>query len=633
MHYAILIVSDTCVERPAEDKVGPILSKACDDPNVVIQYAPDDFTQIQQKVLRLSHSVDVILTSGGTGFGARDITPEAIEPILSKKAPGLVVAMLCGGLQKTPLAAMSRPVAGTIGECLVLTLPGSPKGALENFDAIKQVIPHAVRQLDQDSTRHLHELYNKSTTEQSVSKGDDPKDAGKSTNHMHDCSHTHTHDVKPHSHDHQGHGHTGPKFFGPAHRHRTSPYSMVPFESAMKLVLENVPAPKTVKVSLEDALDHIIAEDIHSPLNVPPFRASIVDGYAILHSESPGIFPLSHVSTASSVLATIQSHSCVRITTGAPVPHGATAVVPVENTEVVEASASGEEVLIKIDATNVQDGDNIRKIGSDIELGELILPRGLQVSRLGGEIGLLASIGLPKVSVFAKPVVAVLSTGDEIIPVHETCYGSQIWDSNRPMLCANLRSWGVKVIDLGISRDTQESVESHLKRGLAEADIVVTTGGVSMGEMDFLKPVIETLGGQIHFGRVAMKPGKPVTFATIRDKPIFALPGNPVSAVICLNLFVLPLIEKFGGFPAMWQRRTKVKLSEGVKLDPRPEFHRVHVIQTQGEWVATSTGFQRSSRISSLVTANALLCLPAATDVNKALPAGALVDAIFLNSI
>lgn len=625
MRYAIVIVSDTCANNPAEDKVGPALAKACEDFNPTIDHVPDDFSLIQRTVLRLSRSAEVVLTSGGTGFGARDITPEAVKILFDKEAPGLVAAMLRGGLLKTPLAAMSRPVAGTVGDCLVLTLPGSLKGALENFDAISQVIPHAVRQLGQNSTRELHKLYN---NDNDIKHAHSKAVGSESHSHEHKCPHNHEHHGVQHTH-----AHAGPKFFGPAHRHRTSPYTMISFESAIKKVLDNDCSPRIVKLPLEDAIDHVVAEDIYAPLNVPPFRASIVDGYAILHSESPKVFPLSHVSTASSILATIEPHTCVRITTGAPVPHGATAVVPVENTEVAEASSTGEEISVKIDAMNVKDGDNIRNIGSDIELGELILPKGLYISHLGGEIGLLASIGLSKVTVFTKPVVAVLSTGDEIVPIDQTCYGSQVWDSNRPMLCANLRSWGAKVVDLGISRDNRESIERQLNRGLAEADIVVTTGGVSMGELDLLKPVIEHLGGQIHFGRVAMKPGKPVTYATVRNKPIFALPGNPVSAVVCLNLFVLPLMEKFSGVPPISQRRMKVKLSESIKLDARPEFHRVHVNQIDGEWMAVSTGFQRSSRINSLVSANALLCLPPAAEAQGVLPAGSLVDAIFLNTL
>lgn len=642
MKIAILVVSDTCALDSTTDLTGPALLKAINSASIAgattLKYVADDMDDIQSSVKELvAERYSVILTAGGTGFSPRDNTPEAVKPLIEKDAPGLVAAMLNKGLQITSLAAIARPVAGVISDTLIVTLPGSPKGALENFGAIQDVIPHAVTLLGGANSRKFH-----SGTEvgsvispYSVSNLDSGSHSRITASHIepqkHTCSHSH-------SHAHPAHGvHTGPKFFGPAFRDRTSPFPLIPFDDALEIVMQNTAPPVSGDCSLEDSLGCVLSKDIVAPINIPSFRASIVDGYAVVHTEFESsetqVLPLSNISLASSNLAALQPHSCARITTGAPVPHGATAVVPVENTEVALES-DGEELEIKIFAPGLESGDNIREIGSDVKAGSLVLPRNVVLSSLGGEIGVLASLGITKVPVYRKPVVGVISTGDEVIDATEGLTGSRVWDSNRPMLLANLRTWigADHVVDLGIVKDNIDLLQDALENAFKTADLVVTSGGVSMGELDLLKPVIKRLGGDIKFGRVLMKPGKPVTYATFpHNKAILALPGNPVSCVVCLQLFGYPLIAKMIGknrnLDDDW---ITVKLASSVKLDPRPEFQRGLASQNnEGEWIWSASGFQRSSCVLSMTRANALVRLPPSSESLRVLPEGTKVKALF----
>lgn len=255
-----------------------------------------------------------------------------------------------------------------------------------------------------------------------------------------------------------------------------------------------------------------------------------------------------------------------------------------------------------------------------------------------------------------KPVVAIMSTGNEITDLHAAPSHNDapvIYDSNRPSLQIVLESHGFDVVDLGIIADDAHETETALRRGCRDADVIITTGGTSMGEGDMLKPVIErNLHGTIHFGRVAMKPGKPTTFATVpaaslsaqsagshqREKQIFALPGNPASALVTFHLFVLPCLRKLSGMPASaWHLPTvKVQATSAMRLDTRPEFHRVTIepIDQPPYLVARSTGGQRSSRTVSLAYANGLVCLPSSDDAsNKDVAHGDIVDAILIGKL
>ncbi len=323
----------------------------------------------------------------------------------------------------------------------------------------------------------------------------------------------------------------------------------------------------------------------------------------------------------------------------------------VEDTLITEETLEGEEKQVRLLAS-IPAGENVREIGSDVQKGDLILRRGTEITFAGGEVGILASVGVAYVKVFAKPFVGVLSTGNELVSHTEPrdLRLGEVRDSNRPSLLSTLKAWGYQAIDLGIASDTYflryllinfsaGALEATLKNALEKVDVIITTGGVSMGELDLLKPTIErTLGGTIHFGRVAMKPGKPTTFATIlasTTKLIFALPGNPASALVTFHLFVLPSLRKASGLEKPALPVARVSLAHDVKLDPRPEYHRVFISVTEGgRLTAGSTGGQRSSRIGSLTGANGLLCLPSSKDVEKQkIDKGEIVDALILGKL
>jgi len=319
----------------------------------------------------------------------------------------------------------------------------------------------------------------------------------------------------------------------------------------------------------------------------------------------------------------------------------------VEDTRLHETAADDDEEELEVEAlAQVDKGENVRNPGSDAKQGDLVLEKGTVVHAHGGEIGTLAFVGRTKVQVYKRPVVAVLSTGNELLDLQspqkiEGDGWGGIWDTNRPSLQAALEGLGYEVVDLGIVADDLESHIQALRRGLEQTDLILTTGGTSMGASDLLKPVIERhLNGTIHFGRVKMKPGKPTTFATIPTPkgqvPMFALPGNPASALVTFHVFVVPALRRLGGWPAAMCQlpRVKVKIQHEMKLDPRVEFHRVVIRAESDGMKAYSTGGQRSSRVASLAGANGLVALPVLTENGpKALQPGEYAEAIVIGEL
>lgn len=541
---------------------------------------------------------------------------------------------------------MSRPVAGVRGKALILTLPGSPKGAKENLQAVLKMLPHACLQAAGADSRTMHTGGVKKLEEDAgVSTGrENVSIALPHHHHHHDHHHSHGHKIpQAHTKPEDRPPRSNDPALGATQRHRSSPYPMLSVSEAVSVILERAPAAVPTSLPLSPALaNHVIASDIHALEAVPAYRASIVDGYALVvpdkasqkHIGIKGTFPVAAVShaQASSMPPPLAEGTIARITTGAPLPANANAVVMVEDTAVVSTTANGvEEATVEILTDAIEAGENVREPGSDIQLNSLILPKGTFITSLGGEIGVLAAAGIRTVPVFTKPRIGVLSTGDEVTDISDPIplSGGQIRDSNRPSLLSLLQGWNLcsAVIDLGIARDTPPgSLETVLRSSLAihNVDIIVTTGGVSMGELDLLKPTIErSMGGTIHFGRVSMKPGKPTTFASVpikdtvsgdrREKLIFGLPGNPASAVVTANLFLLPALQKMVGLgEKRGLERVMVRLEGRVKCDKaRVEYHRVVVsCGRDGGLLAASTGMQRSSRVGSLASANALLVLP-----------------------
>ncbi|KAK3652785.1 hypothetical protein LTR22_011449 [Elasticomyces elasticus] len=646
LRAAILIISETASRDPSTDKCIPALrevfSRIAGDrwDASETRIVPDNVLDIQRAITGWCDSnepLNLIATSGGTGFTQKDVTPEAVTPLLHKQAPGLVHGMLAASMKVTPFAMMARTVAGIRDRTLIVTLPGSPKGAKENLEAILPQLAHACQQAAGADSRTLHVG---GTDKLEKEAGIKPRPTVEDTS-----VHQHHH----HSHDHAYGGHSGPKAHtkpeerpvsndpnaGPTKRHRESPYPMLAVEDALKLIAEHTPEPKAVKAAVnEGVVGTVLAEDVTARESVPAFRASIVDGYAIVASKHPmvpstkGLFPVTGVSHAQAgAVAKLSIGEVARITTGAPLPPGATAVVMVEDTVLRSTTEDGqEEDEIEILTDAIKEGENVREVGSDVKAIDVVMKKGEGITAVGGEFGLLASVGTQEVSIFKRPLVGVLSTGDEIVPHDrpEDLRLGEVRDTNRPTLLIAVRGSGFDAVDLGIASDKPGALENTLRDALRQVDVVITSGGVSMGELDLLKPTIErSLGGTIHFGRVSMKPGKPTTFATVPVKPsdssdrerkvIFSLPGNPASAVVTYHLFVLPALQKMAGFAQPWGLpKVKVVLDHEMKMDPlRTEYHRVIVsAREDGLLYATSTGFQRSSRIGSFKGANALLCLP-----------------------
>ncbi|XP_057441545.1 molybdopterin biosynthesis protein CNX1 isoform X2 [Lotus japonicus] len=417
---------------------------------------------------------------------------------------------------------------------------------------------------------------------------------------------------------------------------------MISVREALQSVLNATKSLPPITVPLHDALGKVLAQNIHAPDPLPPYPASLKDGYAVVAADGPGEYPVIAESRAGddALGVTLTPGTVAYVTTGGPIPDGADAVVQVEDTEQVK-TAPDEPMRVRILVKTTQ-GNDIRPVGVDIEKDAVVLTAG---ERLGAsEIGLLATVGVTMVKVYPTPTVAVLSTGDELVePTTGHLSRGQIRDSNRSMLLAALAQHQCKVLDLGIAKDDEEYQGGVLDKAFASGiNILLTSGGVSMGDKDFIKPLLEKRG-KVHFSKVSMKPGKPCTFAEIdfqsTDSKIlaFALPGNPVSSLVCFHLYVVPAIRQLAGWTNPHHLRVHARLQRPIKTDPfRAEYHRATIIWTDNDgtgspgFVAQSTGHQRSSRLLSMKSANALLEFPATGDV---LSAGTPVSAIIISDL
>ncbi len=413
-----------------------------------------------------------------------------------------------------------------------------------------------------------------------------------------------------------------------------SAYPMVAVADALATVLQHCAPGRPVTLALADAAGHFLAEPVVAAEPLPPFPASTKDGYAVIAADGPGDYPVIGESTAGRAPDfTLRPGAVAYITTGAPLPPGADAVVMVEEVE----PAPGLSPAVRIRRA-VSPGADVRPVGYDVALGEVLLPAG---ARLGAaEIGLCATAGAATVTVYPRPVVAILSTGDELVDGSGPLAPGQIRDSNRATLKAAAEAAGARVIDLGIVRDEQAALDAAIAGGLEQAQMVLTSGGVSMGTLDFVKPLLAARG-QVHFGRLNMKPGKPCTFATVDTahgrRLVFGLPGNPVSSLVTFYLLGVPALRKLAGHAQPALPQVRAQLAQPLALDPqRPEYHRAQLVWENGQagaagcFVAVSTGNQASSRLLSMKGANALLELPQGKGT---LPAGAVVTALIIGPL
>lgn len=398
---------------------------------------------------------------------------------------------------------------------------------------------------------------------------------------------------------------------------RESPYPMISVETAIETILQHVRPLEPVTINFVDALGLVLAEDIYTSEAMPPFAASAVDGYAVIAADPSPIRRIIGAQPAGSISTlTITPGSAVQVMTGAPIPAGADAVVMIEHT-----SLEGDSYV----RLHVQPavGENVRPVGQDLAVGQLVLPHGTVLG--AAEIGLLATIGRTHIAVHPRPRVAVLSTGDELVDPHEQPKPGQIRDANRYSLLSAVREAGGQPLDWGHIPDRAEAVQEALESALREADAVLTSGGVSMGELDLIKPYLAARG-TIHFGRVRARPGKPVTFATVNGVPVFAMPGFPVSALVSFEVYVRPALLKMAGHTHLHRPRRRVIIEHAIRHEPdRTEFQRAVVTRhPDGRYTAHTTGYQGSGRLLSMVGANALLVLPAEQEI---FPAGNELEA------
>lgn len=410
---------------------------------------------------------------------------------------------------------------------------------------------------------------------------------------------------------------------------------MLSVDDVQNIVLTRVERLDSEVVPLQEAAFRVAAEDVLAPTGFPPFPASIMDGYAVVASDGPGAYPVIGQVMAGHPADYVQQPGQVSyITTGAPIPAGADAVVRIEDTEPCR-----DRILIKV---AVEPGHDIRAAGSDLAPGTLVIRAG---SRLGpAKLGLAATAGAGLVAVTRKPRVSILSTGDELRPPGESLGPGQIPDSNHVMLTALTQRMGCDVRPrTAIAEDTESRLQQEIRDSLDDSDLIITSGGISMGEADLLPKVLMDSGAQIHCERVLMKPGKPFTFSTWRSSVgdrkcvVCSLPGNPASAMVTFLLFCVPALRHMLGHHPPSLPRIQVVLDNELVPDvTRPEFHRVALAwdadlhDGKGGYRAVSTGSQRSSRLLSMLDADALVTVPAGS---RPLPSGSTVPAIDLRQL
>ncbi len=392
---------------------------------------------------------------------------------------------------------------------------------------------------------------------------------------------------------------------------------------ARQIIFDQItPIQGSVKVALRDALNQYLAEDLVSPINVPPHVNAAMDGYALAGADLPSENTKAyHVAGASFAGVpsdqSYQQGSVIRIMTGGVMPQGTDSVVPQELVDVLD------DGTIKIDAKQ-HTGQNVRHPGEDIQKGATVLNKGHRIS--AADLGIIASLGKGEVKVLRRPRVAFFSTGDELKSIGETLNEGDIYDSNRYTLFALLKNLDVEIIDLGVIRDTQEEIEKAFIAAAELADIVITSGGVSVGEADFIKPTLKKLG-DTHFWKIAMKPGRPLTFGTYHNSWFFGLPGNPVAVMVTFMQFVQPAVNYLASGSIKPTLTIKASSQQAIKKRPgRTEYIRAIVAQTDnGELEVKLTG-----NLMSMSLANCFIHL---SSESGGVESGDLVEIVPFNNL
>ena len=400
---------------------------------------------------------------------------------------------------------------------------------------------------------------------------------------------------------------------------------MLSVEEARQQMLETIPVLPTEKRGILECTDYVLAEALHASENIPPFDNSAMDGFAVRSTDvkdtsKDNPISLSVIETIAAGCAPerhVSDAEAARIMTGAMMPKGADSVVMQEVTEL-----NGDTVKI---FEAVEETENVRFTGESVKQGDCVMSPG-KVLR-PPEVSMLASLNCAEVTVHQKPTVAIVSTGDELTPLGDPLLPGKIRDSNRYGLYSQVQKAGGIPIDMGIAPDDEDETERIFRESVAKADALITSGGVSVGEHDVVKNVLMKLG-QMNFWRVAMKPGKPQVYGKIDGKPIFGLPGNPVSSLVVFELFVRPALLKMAGHTDLLRPTFNAVLTTDVtNRDGRVNYMRAILAKQNGQYIAKTTGPQGSGILHSLVLANGLITIPSGVTLH----AGELVEAQFLH--
>ncbi len=397
---------------------------------------------------------------------------------------------------------------------------------------------------------------------------------------------------------------------------------MISVDEAKERILRHFHPLEPERVPILEALDRVLAEDIYSDIDIPPFANSAMDGYALRSLDTAGASRKSPVTlkvvadlaAGYTTEVEVEPGMAIRIMTGAPLPEGADAVVRFEDTSEGLRGSWGPTVEV---CKEVSPRENVRHAGEDIRRGELVLAKGTVLRPQ--EIGVLASLGRPKVGVIRRPRVAILATGDELVGIEEELGPGKIRNSNEYSNTALVLRYGGIAVRLGIARDRVEELKAKIEEGLAaQVDLFLTSAGVSVGEYDVVKEVLAS-EGEIEFWQVCMKPGKPLAFGHIQGVPLIGLPGNPVSAMVAFEQFVRPAILTMLGKGAKEKPEVEVIVDEDVTNSGRRGFMRAIVTrQEDGYHARLVTGPRGSGVLTSMVRANALLIVPEGTTLVKA---------------
>lgn len=389
---------------------------------------------------------------------------------------------------------------------------------------------------------------------------------------------------------------------------------MIPFQEAYNIVVSKTnPLGKTEAVALSQSTGRILLQDVISDINMPPFRKTAVDGYACRMSDIDGSLEIIEVIPAGVMpTKTIGKGQCSKIMTGAPIPSGADCVLMIEDTRIIDEN--------HIELIGKSTKANICELGEDIRIGDLSIEKGITI--LPKHIAIMAALGCHRPTVAVKPIVSILPTGDELVEPNIKPTGSQIRNSNGHQLISQVINCGAEPLYNGIVGDTKEATYKAISEALEKSDVIILTGGVSMGDFDFVPEIMERLGIQIHFDSVAVQPGKPTTFGTKGNKLIFGLPGNPVSSFIQFELLVKPSLLKMMGISNLNPHQIKAPMGVEYRRKRAERLALVPVfISEQNEVFPVE--FHGSAHIFALAKANGIIAVPIGVDrIDK----GDLVD-------